>query len=68
LTIREIPQEVAPGKKEGLRRLSVADMEKLHLIPKSLLADPIGVVGADREAEIQSALGYALDWPELKMI
>ena len=66
-TIRGIPQEVAPGKREGLQRLSVANMDNLHVIPKSLLGDRIGVVGAGRESEIKRALGYALDWPELKV-
>ena len=67
-TIRGIPQEVALGKREGLQRLSVANMDNLHVIPKSLLGDRIGVVGAGRESEIKRALGYALDWPELKVI
>lgn len=67
-TIRGIPQEVALGKREGLQRLSVANMDNLHVIPKSLLGDRIGVVGAGRESEIKRALGYALDWSELKVI
>jgi mRNA-degrading endonuclease toxin of MazEF toxin-antitoxin module len=64
----KIMENRGPGKQEGLQHSSVTNMEKLHFIPKSVLADPIGVVGRDGEAEIQSALGYALDWPELKMI
>ena len=56
------------GKREGLQRLSVANMDNLHVIPKSLLGDRIGVVGAGRESEIKRALGYALDWSELKVI
>jgi len=67
-TIRGIPQEVALGKREGLQRLSVANMDNLHVIPKSLLGDRIGVVGAGRESEIKRALGYALNWSELKVI
>jgi mRNA interferase MazF len=67
-TIRGIPQEVALDKREGLQRLSVANMDNLHVIPKSLLDDRIGVVGAGRESEIKRALGYALDWSELKVI
>ncbi len=67
-TIRGIPQEVPLGKKEGLQHLSVANMDNLHVIPKSLLGDCIGMVGAGRESEIKRALGYALDWPELKII
>jgi mRNA interferase MazF len=52
-TIREIPQEVPLGEKEGLQHSS---------------GDRIGMVGATREAEIKRALGYALNWPELKAI
>ncbi len=66
-TIREIPQEVPLGKKEGLTQLSVANMDNIHVIPKSLLGDRIGIVVSGREAEIKRALGYALDWPELKI-
>ena len=43
-------------------------MDSLHVIPKSLLGDPVGMVGSGREAEIKRALGYALDLPELKVI
>ncbi len=67
-TIRGIPQEVPLGKKEGLQNLSVANMDNLHVISKSLMGDRIGMVGSGREAEIKRALGYALDWPELKII
>jgi mRNA interferase MazF len=67
-TVRGIPQEVPLGKKEGLQHLSVANMDNLHVVPKSLLGDRIGMVGSGREAEIKRALGYALDWPELKML
>jgi mRNA interferase MazF len=67
-TIRKIPQEVPLGKKEGLPHLSVANMDNIHVIPKSVLRNRIGAVASDREAEIKRALGYALDWPELKMI
>jgi mRNA interferase MazF len=45
-TIRGIPQEVALGKKEGLQHSSVANMDNLHVIPKSLREERIGVVGA----------------------
>jgi mRNA interferase MazF len=67
-TIRGIPQEVLMGKKEGLQHLSVANMDNLHVISKSLLGDRIGAVGTAREAEIKRALGYAVDWSELKIL
>jgi mRNA interferase MazF len=66
-TIRGIPQEVLLGKKEGLQHSSVANMDNLHVVPKSLLGDRIGTLESGREAEIKRSLGYALDWPELKI-
>ena len=67
-TVRGIRHEVPLGKKEGLQHLSVANMDNLHIVPKSLLGDRIGMVGSGRDAEIKRALGYALDWPELKLL
>jgi mRNA interferase MazF len=66
-TVRGIPQEIPLGKKEGLQHMSVANMDNLHVIAKSLLGDCIGTLEAGKEAEIKRALGYALDWPELKI-
>jgi mRNA interferase MazF len=66
-TVRGIPQEVPLGKKEGLQHPSVANMDNLHVVPKSLLGDRIGILAAGREVEIKRALGYALDWPEIKI-
>ena len=66
-TIRQIPQEVQLGRKEGLAQLSVANMDNIHVIAKSLLGDCVGMVAPGREVEIKRALGYALDWPELKI-
>jgi hypothetical protein len=43
-------------------------MDNLHVIPKSLMGDRLGMVGAGRESEVKRALGYALDWSELKII
>ena len=43
-------------------------MDNIHVIPKSLLRNRIGRLGAGRESEVKHAIGYALDWSELKMI
>ena len=67
-TIRRIPQEVALGKKEGLHLPSVANLDNVHVVPKSLLGELIGVLARDRRSEVKRALGYALDWAELKVI
>ena len=65
---RVIPQEVQLGKKEGLPHSSVANMDNIHVIPKWLLGDRIGILGSRRESEIKRALGYALEWSVLKII
>jgi mRNA-degrading endonuclease toxin of MazEF toxin-antitoxin module len=67
-TIRRIPQEVSLGKKEGLHHPSVVNLDNIHVVPESLLGELIGVLALDRTSEVKRALGYALDWPELKVI
>lgn len=67
-TIRSIPQEVALGKSEGLDRTSVANFDNIHVIPRASLGEQIGSIPRSRHAECKRALGYALDWPELKIL
>ena len=67
-TVRAIPEEVALGQKEGLPRPSVVNLDNVHVIPKALLGDRIGTLSAGRHRELKRALGYALDWPELKVL
>ncbi len=67
-TIRNIPQEVALGAKEGLRQNSVANLDNIHVVPRAVLSNPIGSVAANRQREVKRALGYALGWPELKVL
>ena len=67
-TIRNIPQEIHLGDSEGLSGVSVANLDNIHVIPKSLLDQKIGAVALSRHKEIKRALGYALDWPELKVL
>jgi mRNA interferase MazF len=67
-TIRGIPQEVPLGRREGLDRASVANLDNVHVVPLARLGDVLGVLAAPRHAEVKRALGHALDWPELKML
>jgi mRNA interferase MazF len=67
-TIRGIPEEVRVGRREGLRRQSVVNLDNVHVIPREMLGDRLGALPADRQREIRRALGYALDWPELKIL
>ena len=67
-TIRRIPQEIAVGRREGLRGQSVVNLDNVHVVPTTGLGRRIGMVGASREREVKRALGYALGWPELKSL
>ena len=67
-TIRGIPQEVSLGRREGLVRPSVVNLDNVHVVPQGLLGDRIGALAAGRQDEVKRALGYALDWPELKLL
>lgn len=66
--IRSIPQEVPLGKREGLTERGVANLDRVQLLPKSALSKRLGALAAKRVPEVKRALGYALDWPELKAL
>lgn len=67
-TIRGIPEEVTLLNSEGVRDPSVANLDNIHVVAKSVLGDRIGVLSPAQEREVKRALGYALDWPELKVL
>ena len=67
-TIRGIPQEVAVGPHEGLPSQSVVNMDNVHVVPVSQLSERIGRLTSGREADVKRAIGYALDWAELKIL
>jgi mRNA interferase MazF len=64
-TIRAIPQEVALGRREGLGKPCVANLDALRTIPLSCLTAPIGRIAQSRAVEVKRALGHVLHWPEL---
>lgn len=64
-TIRGIPQEVALGKREGLPRACVANLDALRTIPRGCLTTRLGHLRQDRCVEVKRALGQVLLWPEL---
>ena len=66
--IRGIPQEVRIGRREGLASSSVANLDSVSAIAKRRIGERLGSLGLGREAEVKRALGYALGWPELKLI
>ena len=68
MTIRGIPQEVKLGRRERMFRASVANLDNVHIVPVARLAERIGVLPRDRHIDVKRALGYALDWAELKIL
>jgi mRNA interferase MazF len=67
-TIRGIPEEVGLGRREGLTRPSVVNLDNVHVIARTRLGDRLGALAPDRERDVKRALGYALGWPELKVL
>jgi mRNA interferase MazF len=67
-TVRRIPQEVAVGAGEGLAGDSVVNLDNIHVVARSLLTTRIGQLATGRDLAVKRALGYALDWPELKSL
>jgi mRNA interferase MazF len=67
-TIRNIPQEVALGRSEGLTRSCVANLDTLRSLPKNRLDTRIGRLRARRHVEVKRALGHVLHWPELSAL
>lgn len=67
-TVRDIPQELPVGENEGLAYPSVVNFDNIHVVAKKLLGELIGTLEPSREREAKRALGYALDWPELKVL
>jgi mRNA-degrading endonuclease toxin of MazEF toxin-antitoxin module len=59
---------VSLGKREGLARPSVVDLDNVHVVAKALLGDLIGTLSMSRQREVKRALGYAFDWSELKVL
>ena len=64
-TVRGIPQEVTVGKPEGLRSMSVINMDNLHTVARSQLTKRAGSLRSSREIEVKRSLGHALSWVEI---
>lgn len=50
-TIRGIPQEVSVGRREGLRRASVVNLDNVHVVAKALIGERVGELPSARERE-----------------
>lgn len=66
--IRSIPQEVRLGKREGLAKPCVANFDSTHVVATARIGARLGTLHPRRYVEAKRALGYSLDWPELKVL
>jgi mRNA interferase MazF len=64
-TVRGIPQEVLLGRREGLPRRGVANLDALRTVPRACLGSRVGRIAAGRHVEVKRALGHVLHWAEL---
>jgi mRNA interferase MazF len=67
-TVRGIPQEIALDTLEGVSHPSVVNFDNIHVIAKARLGRRIAALDPPRAREVKRALGYAFDWPELKVL
>lgn len=59
-TVRGIPTEVPLGKREGLPKRCAVNADNLVTIPKGWLESPISLLAAEKIAELDEALRFAL--------
>ena len=59
--IRNIPVEVPVGRREGLPRAGVANLDVITTIPKNFLVERIVVLSPEKMAELENAIKFALD-------
>jgi mRNA interferase MazF len=64
-TVRGIPQEVSLGRREGLWKPCVANLDNLRTVPVACLETLVGRVAVRRHVEVKRAFGHVLHWPEL---
>lgn len=63
--IRDIPQELTLGRREGLPRDSAASFDNIRRVPKSFLEHRLGQLPSWRVDEVKRALGHTVGWTEL---
>ena len=58
--VRSIPVEVPLGAAQGLNRSCVANLDTMTTVPKRCLAEMVTSLSADKVAEIDKAIKFAL--------
>ena len=62
-TVRQLPTEVALGRRQGLPISCVANLDNLLTIPRDRLKRLMGACDANKIAELNQAIKTALDVP-----
>lgn len=60
IRVRGIPVEIPLGKREGLRRSCVANLDMITAIPKRCLTDRISTLTVTKIQEVDDAIRFAL--------
>jgi mRNA interferase MazF len=58
--IRGIETEVSLGRREGLSKPCVANADNIHTIPRSLLGEKVGALGAEKARALDAAIKLSL--------
>ncbi len=66
--IRHIAVEVPVGRRHGLPRPSVVNLDNLHMVARARLVTRAGGLRVADVGAVKVALGHALAWRELKEI
>lgn len=61
--VRELPSEVRLGRREGLPRPCVVNLDNIVTVPKSRLTRRLGTLSQEKLAELNRAIKLALDIP-----
>ena len=65
-SVRELPSEVRLGRREGLPRPCVANLDNILTVPKRRLTRQLGTLSQEKTAELNRAIRFALDIPEAR--
>jgi mRNA interferase MazF len=66
--VRGIPQEVLVGRREGLPKRGVANLDNLRGVPRVALKSRAGCLAPGRVLELKRALGHAFAWLDLSTL
>ncbi|MBU1670799.1 MAG: type II toxin-antitoxin system PemK/MazF family toxin [Actinobacteria bacterium] len=60
-TIRSIPSEVRLGRREGLKKDCVANLDDLQTVPRSMLIERLTTIPEEKMSQVAEAISFALN-------